>query len=361
MDYRSLDQKFEKVLYWTPEFEKRRIVIRSLITVLLILTLSASSLFVVFQKYNIGLASLISREVLTLKNTQSRLSKSPIPPAEEKGLTPLKRSKDEKINILLVGVPGEPWPAPYLTDSIEVISIDNKNKKIFIIALPRDLLVRIPNSNLETRINVLYSIDNNPKILQERIKEITGLETQYYGVIDLQTIEKIIDVLGGIDVKVKEDIYDSAFPTISRGYETFSIKSGLRHLDGKTAIKYIRSRHQPRGDFGRIERQQQVMEAIREKVAKLNLLSDLPKILAIFNEVKSKTDINIKEIKTLTTIAEGVNENVEYFLIDAGRENSLLAYEETVLGGRTASVLWPKKGKFDYSEIKEEIAKQTQN
>jgi len=101
MDYRSLDQKFEKALYWMPEFEKRGIVIRSLITVLLILTLSISSLFVVFQKYNIGLASLISGEVLTLKNTQSLLSKSPIPPAEEKGLTPLKRSKNEKINVVV--------------------------------------------------------------------------------------------------------------------------------------------------------------------------------------------------------------------------------------------------------------------
>lgn len=279
--------------------------------------------------------------------------------ASSESLSSVIENEQGKTNILLIGIPGEPWPSPELTDSIEVVSFGQEGG-ILVIAVPRDLLVKIPGSNYETRINALYSIGQGPKLLQQALKEITGLETQYWFIIDLKTMEKIIDILGGIEVEVKEDIYDPLFPTENRGYETFSLKAGIHHLDGKTAIKYIRSRHDIRGDFTRIERQQQVMEIIKNKILNLDILSDFPKIVSLYNEFQGKTNIGLEEIKTITILAKDImknqnNPNIRYLVLDAGKEDSLLVSGKSIFGGRTAYVLWPKKGKFNYSEIKEEI------
>ena len=353
--YYYLNRKFKKSLYFSPDKEIRKKFIGLLVFIFVLFGISVFSLSSFSSKQLTASIPIHSDQGGI--NSSLPLSSNNDSENEEK-LPPLLKDKTKKTNILLIGIPGEPWPAPYLTDSIEVISIDEDRKEISAVAIPRDLLVKIPGTHYETRINSLFAMEQDPALLQKKVKEITGLETQYYIIIDLGLIEKIIDILDGIDVEVKEDIYDPKFPTVSRGYETFSISAGSQHLNGKMAIKYIRSRHQARGDFGRIERQQQVMEAIKEKTISLNLLSDLPKIFAIFEEVKAKTNIGFGEIKTMASLAKWVPEkNIHYLLLDAGRQDSLLIHGKTILGKNAASVLWPKAGKFDYSEIKEEIRK----
>lgn len=352
-DYTSLNQQFRKALYSLPRKNNKKSFIVCLTSAIFVIAFLA---FLTFSILPSQLIASINNNYANYKDIKENLTvdSSPV----EKDLSLIHKDENQKTNILLIGIPGEPWPAPYLTDSIEILSINENNKNISVTALPRDLLVKIPNSKFETRINALYSISSNPETLKEKVKEITGITPHYYVIIDLATIEKIINTLGGIDIDVKNDIYDPKFPTVSRGYETFSIFAGINHLDGETAIKYIRSRHQSRGDFGRIERQQQVMEVLREKIISLNLLSDFSKILAIFENFKGKTDIGIGEIKTMADAAKKITSaNIQYFFIDAGVKDSLLVYGKTILGKNLASVLWPKKGKFDYSEIKEAIIK----
>lgn len=345
MDYSSLDKEFKRALYFVPHSK-------------------IETLFKVSLCFLLLLVAVLPFSLLKFK-TENFLARIEYPEkikTEEENLSSLLKDKEEKTNFLLIGIPGEPWPAPYLTDSIEIVSINEKKKEILVIGIPRDFLVKIPNSNYETRINSLYSFEKSPRLLEEAVKEITGIKAHYFLVLDLSTIEKVVDILGGIDVEVKEDIFDPRFPTLNRGYETFSISKGHRHLDGRTTIKYIRSRHQIDGDFGRIKRQQQVMEAIREKALKLNILSETSKIFSIFNKVKENTNLGLRELKGLIKIAQDIpNAKVEYFLLNAGKKDSLLSYQTTILGKNLASVLWPRKGKFDYSEIKGKIKSLLEN
>lgn len=265
----------------------------------------------------------------------------------------LKKDESGKINILILGVAGEPWPAPYLTDSIDILSIGNG--KISLIGLPRDLLVKIPKTEYATKINVLYSI-GGVEMIQQKVKEITGLETQYWAIFTLQSMEKIIDAIGGIDVEVKEDIYDPKFPTQDRGVETFQITKGQHHLSGKDAIKYARTRHSNEGDFGRMERQKEVFEEAFKKIQNENL--NFSKIISLFEVLKSdiKTNISAKEIYSFYQMKESVDtKKINYFILDAGKENSLLSFGQTILGSNIASVLWPKNGQFNYQKIQEEI------
>lgn len=365
MDYHSyLGLRFKKSLYYSPTKERKEQVIKfSLFSLLLLLSFSFLPLLlnplvsnklkaaINIQKINPGTALSETKETKQLLQNENQ--------ATEENLSLILKDEKERTNILLIGIPGQPWPSPDLTDSIEVISI-KQNGEILTIAIPRDLLVKIPGLNYETRINALYSIENDPKLLQKALEDITGLQTQYWIVIDLETMEKIVDILGGIDVDVKEDIFDPAFPTVNRGYETFFLKAGPQHLDGKTTIKYIRSRHTQEGDFSRIERQQQVMEVIKNKILNLNFLSDFPKIFGLYNEFQGKTNIGLDEIKTITHLAKNIidnqnNLNIRYLTFDAGKEDSLLIAGKTNFGGKIASILKPRKGKFDYSEIQERI------
>src|SRR5437763_15019205 len=80
--------------------------------------------------------------------------------------------------------------------------------------------------------------------------------------IGLQGVRDIVDAVGGVDVTVAEAIHDDAYPTDDYGIITVDIAAGRQHMDGETALRYARTRHQD-SDFGRIARQQQVIAAVR--------------------------------------------------------------------------------------------------
>jgi len=346
MDYSSLEGELKDALYWSPKGNNKKLIGALGIFLLIFSAFLLLNLKPLFSKEDMT-SSIYGEAIENLENGSKQ---------NQELLSSLYQDKNNRINILLIGIPGEPWPAPYLTDSIQIISINLKTQNALVIAIPRDFLVKIPGSGYETRINSLYSLENSPSILLKKLEEISGIRIQYYVIIDLKTLQKIVDIFGGIDVNVKTPIYDPLFPTTSRGYETFSLSAGAHHLDGKTTIKYIRSRHQKRGDFGRIERQQQVTEALKKKIIKLNIFRDFLKITALFMEFKDKTNFTIKEFRTLSSFAEKLSKGeIRYLVIDAGQPNSLLLYGQTILGGRPAQVLWPEEGKFNYAEIKKKI------
>lgn len=349
MNYSYLEEEFKDALYWSPSDKFKRILIGALGTLIFASCVSAF----------LGASSLLFEKVKSSSAYEDSIETSNISSQSDRYEMLASLSQDEKkrTNILLIGIPGEPWPAPYLTDSIQVVSVDPGNQKILITAIPRDLLVKIPGSTYETRINALYSLENDPSLISRKVKEVTGLDVQYYVVIDLQSLQKIIDVLGGVDINVKSPLYDPKFPTISRGYEVFSIPSGPQHLDGETAMKYMRSRHQESGDFGRIKRQQQVIKALKKKIIELNILKDFLTITNLFKEFNGETNFSLKELRALISLAIKLSsEEIQYFIIDAGRSDSLLLYGETILGNRPASVLWPKEGKFEYKTIRRKIS-----
>jgi len=94
---------------------------------------------------------------------------------------------------------------------------------------------------------------------------VTGLYPEKYVVIDMKSFEDLVDALGGIDVQVKKDLYDSMYPGPNYTYETLNIKAGNHHFDGVTALKYARSRKSTT-DFDRAARQQEIIESLKTKI-----------------------------------------------------------------------------------------------
>lgn len=275
-------------------------------------------------------------------------------------------SEKESKNILLLGVPGPGNDAPDLTDTILVAKINYDPLTISLISIPRDLWVESPNQGIWTKINSLYILGKNQKnpeagiaLIKEKTEEIIGQKINNYVLIDLSVLKYLIDSQGGIALMVKEDIFDPTFPGPNHSFQTFEIKAGWRYFDGETALKYARTRHSPQGDFDRIERQQQVVEALKQKLAAMDMIGDLPKVLGILKELHSRvqTDIPWSEIPEYWQIFKGFSpEDMRNLVIE--KENRLITSAGISIDGQPVSALAPAAGPENYSEIQKYINSQ---
>lgn len=274
--------------------------------------------------------------------------------------SPSNLENKKRINLLFLGIPGKGYHGEKLTDTIIIINTTPKGEKPIGISIPRDLLVRVPDKNYYAKINSLYNEGRDEKqgieIMKTGLKEITGLDFDYFVVFDLDGVKNLIDQLGGIDVVVRENIYDPKFPAPYDSYEVFSLHKGVYHLDGETTLKYIRSRNQAGGDFARIERQQEVINILKNRVLSLNFIWDFPTILGLWRTINSHTytNIGLDDIKYAWNLAKKTNlAEIKFSSIDT--ENQLLVSDEMMLGNEKAYVLKPKAGPENYEEIRQYI------
>ncbi|MCX6763436.1 MAG: LCP family protein [Candidatus Moranbacteria bacterium] len=279
----------------------------------------------------------------------------------------LKGASSGRINILLLGIAGPGKPGQNLTDTIMVASLDTRTNRVALISIPRDLYVPVPDLNFSTKINSVYQLGLNQNgnkaaaslnLLTGTIKDITALEINYYIVLNFDGFEKIINSLGGINVTSEKDILDTRYPGPNYSYETFEISKGFHHLDGQTALKYARVRHgDPEGDFGRAKRQQQVMQAAKNKIFSsgtlLNIFAFNNLLDALGNNII--TNISPDEIVGFIELIKKLDtNNINNVVVDAWSKDSLLKVSHVFFGensGVRAFILVPRVG--NWSEIRE--------
>ena len=281
-----------------------------------------------------------------------------------KGILPEKHTllhgeENGRINILLLGRAGEHYPGRNLTDTIMVASIDTETKKVALLSLPRDLYVEIPNTHLYTKINALYQygLDNKTGVvpIEEAVETITGEKIHYFFVLDFDGFEKAIDTLGGVHVDVVKDFYDTRYPGKNYSYETFELKKGWQTLDGKTALKYVRERHDdPDGDFGRAKRQQQIIQAVKDKAFSVGTFLNPFVINGLLDTLGEsiRTDIPPEDIQSFIELSKSLDtKNTTTVVIDAWKKESLLRVSHIMVGSTNAFILVPRTG--NWSEVQD--------
>lgn len=221
-------------------------------------------------------------------------------------------------NILLIGVGGEGHDGENLTDTMMVASLDHDQNLVSMISIPRDFYVENEEVGWGTRINSVYEYvldeTEDPAYamseLQGEIENILDVDIHYYAKIDFYGFVEIVDALGGITVDVEQDIYDEAYPApagSSQLYEIFYLEAGTQELDGETALKYVRSRHNT-SDFDRARRQQQVLTALKDKAMSLGVLTSPGRVKDLYYAVSSnfETDMELDEMLSLVDFAENL-------------------------------------------------------
>lgn len=283
----------------------------------------------------------------------------------------LKTTTEGRINILLLGISGgERRSGENLTDTIMIASIDTKTNQVALLSIPRDLYVEVPDPiygfprvAFQTKINSVYEYgiknasdkQSEIKPIKQVIENITSEDINYWVVLNFEGFKKIIDSIGGINIENKFDIYDPKYPGPNYSYETFELKKGLHLLDGETALKYARMRHNdPEGDFGRAKRQQQVMQAAKNKVFSTGTFLNVVMLNNLFDALGDniKTNITHEEIGDFLNLLKKIDtNNINNVVVDAWNKDSLLKVSHVFYGETRAFVLIPRIGSWD--EIQE--------
>ncbi|MBN1564188.1 MAG: LCP family protein [Anaerolineae bacterium] len=216
---------------------------------------------------------------------------------------------DEPFTILVMGMdqrPGE-FGMSYRTDTMILIRLDPVEKRVGILSIPRDLYVEIPPNYGLQKINTAYGIgemnepNGGPHLAMQTVQYNLGIRVNEYVVVDFNTFITIIDLIGGINVEVAATINDPQYPDMNYGYDPFYLTAGWQHLDGKTALKYARTRHGS-DDIDRGRRQQQVLYAIRDRVTTLDLIPQLaPQAYTLWSELREgiNTGLSLEQILEL--------------------------------------------------------------
>ncbi|MGM0096416.1 hypothetical protein IGI69_001604 [Enterococcus sp. DIV1083b] len=155
-------------------------------------------------------------------------------------------------NILLIGSDSREGEAGR-ADTIMVLQLDGPSKQPKLLSFMRDTLVTIPGYG-ENKINAAYAF-GGADLVRQTLAENFGLETNYYAKVDFRSFEKVIDTLfpSGVAINAEKDM--------SKNLEV-AIKQGQQQMNGLELLQYARFRMDEEGDFGRVRRQQQVMDAI---------------------------------------------------------------------------------------------------
>lgn len=203
-----------------------------------------------------------------------------------------------RFTVLLMGGdrrPDEP-PEFFRTDVMMLISLDRPNDRVGVLSIPRDLWVTIPGYRND-RINTAYAsgqyIGQGGALAMQTVAYNFGVQVDAYVTFDFAAFIALIDLIDGVDVVVEQPIADPLYPDMTYGYDPFYLEVGPQHLDGETALKFVRSRHNS-DDRERMRRQQQVIAAVREKIGALDLGEALLKFgPALWTQLQENIDTSL--------------------------------------------------------------------
>ncbi|TMU87314.1 LytR family transcriptional regulator [Bacillus sp. BHET2] len=178
--------------------------------------------------------------------------------------------KDEngKVNILLLGVDSR-GEEKSRTDTMMLAQIDPKTNETKLVSFMRDIYAEIPGYQ-NYKLNTAFYL-GGPELLRKTIKQNFDLDIQYFMIVDFKGFEQSVDVLApkGIEMDVEKAMSENI---------GVSLQPGVQQLNGKELLGYARFRHDEEGDFGRVERQQKVIAALKDEVLSIGGVTKLPKM-----------------------------------------------------------------------------------
>jgi len=207
-------------------------------------------------------------------------------------------AQGKRTNILLMGL--DDVGGSQRSDTMMLLSVSPEDGAV-LLSVPRDLRVKFANGDFH-KLNATYSL-GGPKLAQETVSGLLGVEIPFYITLNYTGFEHLIDLLGGVTITVDEPMtYDDerATPPLH-----IDIPAGTQTLDGKTALDYMRYRGQT-GDLGRIARQQKLITALLKEGEQDRSLG------AIRGMIKSvypylRTDLSLIDLYDLAKMLRGID------------------------------------------------------
>ena len=172
------------------------------------------------------------------------------------------------VNIMLIGQDARPGEGRSRSDSMILVTINKSTKTITLTSFLRDMYVKIPGY-ADNKMNAAYAL-GGMKLLNATLEQNFGVKVDGNVEVDFKNFAKVIDLLGGVDMELRND--EAAY--INQGTGRKELGSGMQHLDGEQALFYARIRHLDKdADFSRTNRQIKVINALIEKFRNTDVLT----------------------------------------------------------------------------------------
>ena len=280
---------------------RRRIKAFRLVFALVILCLIGSAfLFVGYSVYNAGVRVYNEFADMYQGYTDRRTARMGSTDPKFEGYT----------NILILGVDNSERQE---ADTILVLSFSNDTGKSRIIGIPRDTW--IASRSHSGKLGEFYGWGGANTLVRE-VSKLLGISIHQYIIINMLTFVDLIDVLGGLDIYVEENMdYDDEVAGLS-----IHIPQGYQHLSGEEVQKYLRYRGEKLGDVGRVKRQQKFIKALYAKVLQLDTIPKLPAIADIFRN-RMETSAEIFDSAHLANVLRRMSSDPPTTLMLPGSEN----------------------------------------
>ena len=195
-----------------------------------------------------------------------------------------------RMNIMLMGVDERSGDIGR-SDTLMLLSLNANSENASLLSIPRDTRVKIKGHNYD-KINAAYAYGGE-NLSQSTLESFLGINIDHYVIVNTKSFVDLIDALGGIDINVEKRMkYED--PWDDGGGLVIDLKPGLQHMDGRTAITYVRYRD-AEGDAGRVRRQQKFMRACLDKLSSPTMIVRLPEIITKINSAVH-TDLSIREL-----------------------------------------------------------------
>jgi LCP family protein required for cell wall assembly len=203
-------------------------------------------------------------------------------------------------NILLLGSDQRPSDGGFRTDTIILVTLNTELGTVNITTFPRDLYVYIPGYTVQ-RINTAFAFGDFEG-LALTFEYNFGVRPDHYVLINFWSFVDIVDSLGGINVNVERTFTDHR-----DGYGDYTVYAGNVSMDGQTVLWYVRARYTT-SDFDRGRRQQEVLEAIGNKLLSLDALTRAPELYDIYRN-NVTTDLGLEDIISMIPLAAKLADN----------------------------------------------------
>lgn len=268
----------------------------------------------------------------------------------------------DRVNILLLGYNDESHGGAYLSDSINIISVERSSDTTTIIPIPRDLWIEgLPEVPQNLKVNEALrigfydgGIENGANLAAEAVNEVTGLAIDGWISLDFQGFQAMVDAIGGVTIDnptafaytwSEEDYVAGNFPS--------SFDAGTIELSGEQALDYSRNRYtnvtEESSDFARSLRQQRVLSAIKSEVTGWQTLS---KGMALADSLAGHLHTNLS-VLDLAMLAGQLTPERRIEL----RENEILEATTNTIGQYVLVVIG-RTSPTDYRPLHEYIVQQ---
>jgi polyisoprenyl-teichoic acid--peptidoglycan teichoic acid transferase len=227
-------------------------------------------------------------------------------------------TQSSRINILFTGIDSGHGRDHALTDTMLIASVDPDTKQVVMVSFPRDIsnFKLWDGRTFKGKLNSLMTYarlhpdqypDGAVGTLTKELGYLLGVPIYYYAAINLDGFKQMVDLVGGVTITYPHDIIDPSYAwEDAAGSHGFVFRAGTHHLDGRTALAFVRSRKAD-SDFARAARQQILLIALRKELTRPSMLPKIPALLKAAAQTV-RTDFPASQAADMVALLRGIND-----------------------------------------------------